>query len=81
MFMTLSYPKGRRVDGVLLAAGRDRMRLAVRGRNETIELRMQEGRWISENGVQVELESIIWSGLTAIPQDCGTAPRTFTAGG
>ena len=81
MLMILCYPTGRRVDGVLLATGRDRMRLAVRGRNETIELRMEEGRWMSEDGARVELESVIWDGATAIPQNCGEAPRTFTAGG
>jgi hypothetical protein len=79
--MILCYPTGRRVDGVLLATGRDRMRLAVRGRNETIELRLEQGRWTSEDGVQVELESVIWNGETAIPQNLGEAPRTFTAGG
>ena len=81
MLMILCYPTGRRVDGVLLATGQDRMRLAVRGRNETIELRREDGRWTSEDGVRVELESVIWSGLTAIPQHWATAPRTLTAGG
>jgi len=81
MLMILCYPTGRRVDGVLLATGRDRMRVAVRGRNETIELRLEEGRWTSDEGVRVELESVIWDGATAIPQSWAEAPRTFTAGG
>jgi hypothetical protein len=81
MFMTLCYPTGRRVEGVLLATGRDRLRLAVRGRNETIELHVEEGRWVSDEGVQVELESVIWNGETAIPQQFEEAPRTFSAGG
>ena len=81
MYMILCYPTGQRVDSVLLATGRDRMRLAVRGRNETIELRLEQGHWTSEDGVQVELESVIWNGESAIPQNCGAAPQTFTAGG
>jgi hypothetical protein len=82
MHMTLNFATGRRVDGLLLAASRGRMRLAVRNRNETIELNFQAGQWRAEDGSMVEIEALIWNGLTAIPDWCGeAAPRLFTAGG
>jgi hypothetical protein len=80
--MTLSFATGRRVDGLLLAASKDRMRLAVRNRNETIELYFEAGRWKAEDGGMVEIEALIWNGLTAIPDWCGeAAPKLRTAGG
>ena len=82
MHMTLNFATGRRVDGLLLAASRGRMRLAVRNRNETIELNFQAGHWRAEDGSMVEIEALIWNGLMAIPDWCGeAAPRLFTAGG
>jgi hypothetical protein len=54
--MILRYPSGRCVDGILLAAGTDRMRVVVRRLNETIELRLREGRWISERGERIEID-------------------------
>jgi len=56
MHMILRYPSGRRVDGILLAAGPDRLRIVVRRLNETIELRLTEGRWTSEGGDRIEVD-------------------------
>jgi hypothetical protein len=82
MHMTLNFATGRRVDGLLLAASPDRMRLAVRDRNETIELNVEAGQWRAEDGSMVEIEALIWNGVTAIPAWCGEAePKLFTAGG
>lgn len=82
MHMTLCFANGRRVDGLMLAARRDRMRLAIRGRNETIELCFKADHWRAEDGSMVEIEAVIWNGLTAIPEWCTQdAPRLRTAGG
>ena len=82
MHMTLRFATGRRVDGLMLAASRNRMRLAVRNRNETIELYFEAGQWRAEDGSMVEVEALIWNGLTAVPAWCGeSAPKLYTAGG
>jgi len=70
--MILSYPTGP-VEAVLLATGRDRLRLAVPRLNDTVELRLEEGRWISETGETVEIESVMWDGGTAVPETVMTA--------
>jgi hypothetical protein len=62
MHMILRYPSGRRVDGILLAAGVDRLRLVVRRLNETMELRLTEGQWTSERGDRIEVEGWIAAG-------------------
>lgn len=62
MHMILRYPSGRRVDGILLAASADRMRIVVRRVNETIELRLTEGQWISEGRDRVEMDGWISDG-------------------
>ena len=80
MQMILCYPTGRRVDGILLAASPTRMRLAVRSPNETIELNLEEGIWVSEDGTAVDIESVIWDGHMAIPIP-QKAQRTLTAKG
>jgi hypothetical protein len=59
MHMILRYPTGRRVDGILLAVGTDRMRIVVRRLNETIELHLTEGQWTSENGELIEVEGCL----------------------
>ena len=72
MHMILSLPTGR-VDGLLLAVGRDRLRVAVPKSNDTVELRREEGRWISDAGETVEIESVLWDGHTAVPETVMTA--------
>jgi len=77
MHMILCFPTGR-VDGLLLAAGRDRLRLAIPRFNDTVELRLEEGRWISDTGETVEIESMLCDGTTAVPETTMAAgTRTF----
>ena len=78
MHMTLSLANGQRVEGLLLAASRECMRLAVRNRNETIQLAFEAGQWKAEDGSVIEIEALVWNGLTAIPDWCA-APKLFTA--
>ena len=80
MHLILSYATGRRAEAILLAASPGRMRVVVKRLNDTIELRQEEGRWFSDDGEPVEIESWISDGCA------GTAglfsrfvPRTHTA--
>jgi hypothetical protein len=59
MYLTLLYHTGMRVDAIVLAVGRDRMRVVVNDRTDTIELRLKNKRWMTESGDTVELESMI----------------------
>ena len=81
MHMILSYPTGRHVEAILLSATGGRMRLVVRGQEETIELSRIGYEWISDFGYPVEIQSIvtddpvgtahIWS--EALPRVAGAA--------
>ena len=72
MHMILCFPAGR-VDGLLLAAGQGRLRLAIPRFNNTVELRFEEGRWMSDTGEAVEIESMLCDDTTAIPEASMTA--------
>ena len=50
MLMTIRYQGGMRVEAVLLAANRERMRLAVASLGDTIELHKADGCWYTEQG-------------------------------
>ena len=66
MHMTVCYPTGRRAEAILLAATSDRMRVIVRNSSDTLELRRADGRWISDTGAGIEIESLIASGPIAM---------------
>jgi hypothetical protein len=60
MHVILRYAGGRRrVEGILLAASNDCIRLVVRDYKDTLELRLVSRRWISERGSEVELEALV----------------------
>ncbi|HUI56852.1 MAG TPA: hypothetical protein VLY04_17880 [Bryobacteraceae bacterium] len=59
MEMILLDANGLRMDAVLLAAARDRIRVAFRNRKDTVELLRDGDRWISENGKTFEFEAWI----------------------
>lgn len=80
MHLILSYATGRRSEGILLAAGPGRMRIVVRRLNETIELHQEEGKWLSDDGEPVEIESWVSDGCTGIADLLSRfVPRTHTA--
>ncbi len=57
-----------------MSATQDRLRVIVPNRNETLELRLQNGVWVAENGERVEIEAIISDARDARP-----AERVMTA--
>jgi hypothetical protein len=59
MYMLIRYAGGIIVEGVLLAKGRNRLRIAVSGFPEIIELRRSGSRWITADHVQVEFDFLL----------------------
>jgi hypothetical protein len=62
MQVIILYPTGKRMEGLILAVTPERMRLAVRNRNETIELRQIDGQWLTDEGDPVEFDAIVADG-------------------
>ncbi|PWU12436.1 MAG: hypothetical protein C5B51_00650 [Terriglobia bacterium] len=56
VFLTVKLSDGRKGDAVLLAVSRDRMRLALQGQTDTIELRRAGDEWVDEFGDAVSLD-------------------------
>ena len=80
MYMILRFPSGRQIDGILLAASQDRMRIVSRRINETLELRRIEGQRFSDRGERVEIESWLADGQTRTRAFCSVVgERVSTA--
>ncbi len=78
MQMIVRYGTGRMEDCVLLAANHDVMRIVVRRRNETMELRRNGTDWVSENGDSLQIESVIAIG-EAFFSGAGVQPALSSA--
>lgn len=59
MLLVLRYPNGTRVDALLLSRETDRLRVALHGRNDTIELQLVFESWMDEDGRRVSIEAIL----------------------
>jgi hypothetical protein len=68
---------GVRAEAIVLAVSPDRMRIAERGRADTVELNLQDGCWRDERGKRIEIEALIAIDESAL---AGLAPRTLSAG-
>ena len=78
MHLILCLPSGQRVDGLLLAAGRNRLRVAIPLRNDAVELHREHDQWMSDTGEAVQIESMLCDGTTEIPDVVMSAgSRTF----
>jgi hypothetical protein len=81
MSILLLYPTGHIIEGLLLAASRDRMRVAVPDRTDTVEFQLAGSQWLSEEGDLVEMQAILTDGRTELGDFCyDLFPRTFAAG-
>jgi hypothetical protein len=81
MQMTIQHKSGLRVDAVLLAANRERMRVAIPSERDTIELTKVDGCWLTETGEQVEIEALFPIDGVDVSQFCAAIyPRSMTAG-
>jgi hypothetical protein len=68
---------GVRSEAVVLAVNRAQVRIAERGRGDTVELTLQDGCWRDERGRTIEIEAMIGLDAAAFAD---FAPRTLTAG-
>lgn len=59
MYTILRYSNGRRMDGLILSASPDSIRLVLRRQGDTVELRRAFGNWTAEDGSTIELESMV----------------------
>jgi len=59
MFMIIRDSTGRRRQGILLAVSVGRMRLAVPGFDDVLELRRSRRDWVFEGGEPVKIEGIV----------------------
>lgn len=57
--MTIQYQNGLRVQGMLLAAAPDCMRLALDSEGDAVELHKVNACWYTERGALVEIEAIL----------------------
>ena len=81
MRMTIRYQSGLRVEAVLLAANRERMRVAIDSQRDTIELHKVDACWCTEEGAEIEIEALIPIVGTDVSQFCAAVcPRTNAVG-
>jgi hypothetical protein len=82
MLLSMKDSAGRTLDAFVLAVSPNRMRLAVRDFSDVLELNYAYGAWKTEEGLVIEIESILTDGRPldqAILAHC--ASRVKTAGG
>jgi hypothetical protein len=77
MYLTIRFPDGRRLEGVLLAVGKHEMRVGVPDQQDVLEFRLVEGYWTAENGERIELESLIRTSAAGMPAEV----KSLSAGG
>jgi len=56
MYLLIRYPVGIIVQGVVLAKGRNRLRVAVSGFQDAIELKRSGPQWFTEAGEPIEFD-------------------------
>jgi hypothetical protein len=77
MLMTIRFQRGLRVEAVLLAANRERLRVAIPSQQDTSELHKVDERWYTEKGAEVAIEALIPIPGTEVSRFC-TAVYTRT---
>jgi hypothetical protein len=59
MYVTLCDGVGRRIEGIVLAAGPRHLRVVFRGRSDTVELELAGSCWLSKTGDCFEIDSAL----------------------
>ena len=59
MWIIIRYQNGLRVEGVLLDAGSERMRVAINSRRDTGELHRGDAGWRTARGADIEIEALV----------------------
>ncbi|HUI58008.1 MAG TPA: hypothetical protein VLY04_23695 [Bryobacteraceae bacterium] len=81
MQMILVYPSGRRADAVLLSVGKSKMRIAIKGHTDVVELRQVDGEWMTERGLVVQFDAITTDGPNDAARFCSQLPAPARAAG
>ncbi len=68
------------MDAILLAATADRLRIVVKRLNETMELHLAQGQWVSERGERIQIEGWLADDTQRSVQFCSRfQPRVSSA--
>jgi hypothetical protein len=73
MYMLIGYPAGIIVEAVVLAKGKNRLRVAAAGFPDTVELRRSGSQWFTPTRQPVEIEFLM--------SDCQPAASPKKLGG
>jgi hypothetical protein len=73
MYLLIRYPGGIIVEGVVLAKGSKRLRVAAAGFPETIELKRAGALWSTDSGEQVDFDFLMSDRHQAERVSCSTA--------
>ncbi len=81
MRMIIRNRNGVRAEAILLAAGRDRMRVAIDSEPDTTELHLFDGEWYTDEGSAIEFEAIFPVDGMDVSRFCADVhPRAMAAG-
>lgn len=75
MYTILRYESGRRVEGLMLSASQNLIRLVLRNQVDTAEFQRVYGVWTAEDGSAVEFESMVVGDHTDMGQYRGAKTR------
>jgi hypothetical protein len=79
--MVIRDEDGQRVEGVLLAASRERIRVAIDSEYDTAEFHWVATGWYTEKGAEIEIEALIPITATDFSDFCTAVyPWTMAAG-
>ena len=80
MNLIICDSKQRRLEGVVLAAGKNRIRVALRGVSDVTELRQEYSQWTLETGERVNLELLMGDNRSDLLHFLESVyPRYYTA--
>jgi len=80
MHMIIRFQNGLRVEALVLAAGREQMRVIIPQDADTLALSRQNGCWQTDGGEGVEIEALTAVSGIDCAAFCSTAiPRTMSA--
>ena len=78
MYLLIGYAGGIIVEGVVLAKGADRLRVAASAVAETLELRRTGALWSTDDGEEVEFHFVMCDKCQAERVSSSTAAYTAT---
>ncbi|MGO9258996.1 MAG: hypothetical protein ACLQU1_22135 [Bryobacteraceae bacterium] len=81
MYMLIRYPVGIIVEAVVLAKGRNRLRVAAAGFPDTIELRRSGPQWFDATRQPVEFDFLMFSAHQGGSVSSSTPARVAQAAG